>query len=151
MRAFAKRLLPLTFLYTVFGLASAYAQSPAPAVAGAWHLVSISEMGADGKVIAHTNLSGQLLYSSDGHLSVQVSYPPEAAPADNEYVKGGYEASFGRYDVDPQAHTITHHVEGANVASLVGKSLPRRYELSGNRLIIRSTRSDEKWFVTWER
>ena len=29
----------------------------------------------------------------------------------NEYVLGGYEASFGSYDVDDAKHIVTHHVQ----------------------------------------
>jgi hypothetical protein len=42
-------------------------------------------------------------------------------------------------------------VEGALVKALVGKDLPRRYEFDGDRLIVRSTRTDEHWRVVWIR
>ena len=45
--------------------------------------------------------------------------------------QGGYEASYGRYDVDERAQAWTLHVEGAMVRSLVGKDLKRRYQFSG--------------------
>jgi len=35
--------------------------------------------------------------------------------------------------------------------SLLGQDVPRRYELTGRRLVIRSARPDEHWAVTWER
>jgi len=61
------------------------------------------------------------------------------------------EASFGSYDVDETAHTVTHHVQGSITGDLlVGKDLPRRFEFTPDgHLIIRSTRPDEHWFVTW--
>ncbi len=46
---------------------------------------------------------------------------------------------------------MTHRYDGANVRSLLGQDLPRRYELTGQRLVLRSTRPDEHWSVTWER
>ena len=49
----------------------------------------------------------------------------------------------------PLTH-FTFHVEGALVRSLVGKDLPRSFEFSGNQLIVKSTRPDEHWKVTWE-
>ena len=52
---------------------------------------------------------------------------------------------------DDGAHIVTHHLEGANVRALVGKDLPRSYRFENRRLVIRSTRSDEHWSVTWER
>jgi hypothetical protein len=53
--------------------------------------------------------------------------------------------------VDERTHTFNFHVEGALVRSLIGKDLPRRYEFSGNRLIVQSTRPEEQWKVAWER
>ena len=91
-----------------------------------------------------------LIYTRDGHMSVQLMYPPSAAGVSNDYVLNGYEASFGSYDVNEAAHTVTHHVQGSVTRGLVGKDLPRVYQLSGNRLIIRSANPDEHWSVTWE-
>jgi hypothetical protein len=95
-----------------------------------------------------------LVYSRDGHMSVQVMEqdPHAQAPSGPEqYSQGGYEASYGTYQVDERAHTFIFHVEGALVRTLIGKDLPRAYELSENQLIVKSTRSDEHWRVVWER
>jgi hypothetical protein len=34
------------------------------------------------------------------------------------------------------------------VRSLIGKDLPRSFELAGDQLIVKSTRTDEHWKVT---
>ena len=68
-----------------------------------------------------------------------------------QYAQGGYEASYGRYDVDERTHTWTFRVDGALVRRLVGQDLPRRYEFSGRQLIVTSTSPDEHWRVAWER
>jgi len=39
------------------------------------------------------------------------------------YAHDGYEATFGRYEIDDRAHRFTLHVEGALVRSLIGKDL----------------------------
>jgi hypothetical protein len=117
---------------------------------GAWRLVSLEGPGADGKMNRSTDLKGMLLYARDGHMSVQLMYPKSASGLSNDYVKNGYEASFGSYDVNEQAHTVTHHVEGSITEQLVGKDLPRVYQFSDGQLIIKSTRPDERWAVTWE-
>ena len=87
----------------------------------------------------------------DGHISVQLMYPQSASSLSNEYVRNGYEASFGSYAIDENTHTLTHHVEGSITADLlVGKDLPRIYALTTDgRLIIHSAKSDEHWSVTW--
>ena len=113
---------------------------------GAWRLRSMS--GPDGKPITTGSPIGMLIYTRDGHMSVQLMYPDSTVT--NDYVLNGYEASFGSFDVNPSAHTVTHHVRGSVTRGLVGKDLTRRYRLEGSRLIIRSTRADESWQVTWE-
>ena len=117
---------------------------------GAWHLVELDAPGADGKIAPVPGLKGSLIYTRDGHVSVQIMYPEADSALTNEYVKNGYEASFGSYDVDGARHTITHHVQGSVTRGLVGKSLTRVFELSGNRLLIRSVDPQEHWRVTWE-
>jgi len=119
---------------------------------GAWRLVWLEEPGADGKV-HKADCTGLLVYTRDGHMSVQVMYRDSqvgsgAAPA--QYAQGGYEASYGRYQED-DAHTFTFHVEGALVRTLIGKDLKRVYEFSGNQLIVKSPDPNEHWRVAWER
>jgi hypothetical protein len=119
---------------------------------GAWRLAWLEEEGADGKV-HRADCTGLLVYTRDGHMSVQVMYrsPPVATnAAPMQYAQGGYEASFGTYEIDDGAHSFTYHVEGALVRTLVGKDLPRAFELSGKQLIVKSTRPEEHWRVAWE-
>jgi len=119
-------------------------------LAGAWHLVSMEEPGQDGKLTRITDRKGMLLYTRDGHMSVQIMFPKSESALSNDYVKDGYEASFGSYDVNAEAHTVTHHVEGSITPGLVGKDLTRVYQFSNGHLIIKSSRPDERWSVTWE-
>ncbi|MGC1451602.1 MAG: lipocalin-like domain-containing protein [Candidatus Sulfotelmatobacter sp.] len=127
---------------------------------GAWRLAWLEEQGADGKV-HRADCTGLLVYTSDGHMSVQVMYrnppdhskvSPQKTPneAPVQYAQGGYEASFGTYEIDESSHTFSYHVEGALVRTLIGKDLPRGFELSGKQLIVKSTDPDEHWRVGWE-
>jgi hypothetical protein len=150
------RFATLALLFTICGVAQTQSaqNNRAPGsdkdrLIGAWHLVSIA--GPDGKLVTGDLPVGMLVYTRDGHMSVQLMYPKSATTQSNEYVKNGYEASFGGYDVDGKAHTITHHVSGSNTGDLlVGKDLPRVYEFGADgHLIIRSARSDEHWSVQW--
>lgn len=119
---------------------------------GAWRLASIAAPGPDGKPISMNQPTGMLIYTRDGHVSVQLMYPKSASALSNEYVRDGYEASFGSYDVDEATHKVTHHVQGSITRDLlVGKDLPRVYHFSADgHLIIKSARPDEHWSVTWE-
>src|SRR5438270_6968692 len=119
---------------------------------GAWHLAHIDSPGQDGKPVDIPQPKGMLIYTRDGHMSVQLMYPKSANAQSNEYVRDGYEASFGSYDVDEATHTLTHHVLGSVTRDLlVGKNLPRVFQFTGDgHLIIKSVRPDERWSVTWE-
>jgi Lipocalin-like domain len=119
---------------------------------GAWRLAWLEEPGPDGS-IHRADCTGMFVFTRDGHASVQVMYrTPQAgtAAAPVQYAQGGYEATFGRYQVDPSARTFTYHVEGALVRSLIGKDLVRSYEFSGNELIVKSSDAKERWRVAWE-
>ena len=121
-------------------------------VAGAWRLAWLEQQGADGK-IHRAKSTGLLVFTSDGHMSVQVmerNPPTQTAAGPEQYSQGGYEASFGTYEIDESTHTFTFHVEGALVRTLIGKDLPRAFELSGKQLIVKSTRPDEHWRGAWE-
>jgi hypothetical protein len=110
----------------------------------------MEEQGADGKMNHVNDRKGMLLYTRDGHMSVQIMYPKSESALSNDYVQGGYEASFGSYDVNEEAHTVTHHVEGSITRALVGKDLTRVCRFSERQLIIKSSRRDEHWSVAWE-
>jgi hypothetical protein len=77
----------------------------------------------------------------------------ESAPEGNpvKYDQGVYEAYFGAYEVNAEAHTVTHHVKGSLVRVLIGKDLTRVYRFSGGQLILKSSRPDEHWTIAWER
>src|SRR5215469_9211971 len=100
---------------------------------GAWRLAWLEEEGADGKV-HKADCSGLLVSTRDGHISVQIMYrnpEPSNGSAPMHYAQGGYEASFGRYEID-NAHTLTFHVDVALVRTLVGKDLKRSTSFPAN-------------------
>jgi hypothetical protein len=120
---------------------------------GAWRLAWLEGTGADGK-IHRADSTGLLVFTREGHMSVQVmerNLQPQTPAGPEQYSQGGYEASFGTYEIDESTHTFIFHVEGAMVRALIGKDLPRAFELSGKQLIVKSTRPDEHWRVAWER
>jgi len=119
---------------------------------GAWRLAWLEEPGADGQ-IQKADCTGLLVYTRDGHMSVQVMYRnPQTGGQGGpvQYAQGGYEASFGTYQINENGRTFTFHVEGAMVRSLIGKDLRRAFELSGSQLIVRSSDPKERWRVAWE-
>jgi hypothetical protein len=121
---------------------------------GAWRLAWEDEQGTDGKMKHIVDHKGTIVYTRDGHMSVQIMLPgtdPRDVSNPVKYDEGGYEAYYGTYDVNEQAHTVTHHVQGALVRALVGKDLTRVYTFSDRQLILKSSRPDEHWTIAWER
>jgi hypothetical protein len=118
---------------------------------GAWRLAWLEEEGADGQ-IHRADCTGLLVYTRDAHMSVQVMYrnPVGTKAAPVQYAQGGYEASFGTYEIDQRAHSFTYHVEGALLRTLIGKDLKRVHEVSGKLLVVRASSEDEHWRVAWE-
>lgn len=118
---------------------------------GAWRLAWMEEPGPNGKITRLSDRKGTLIYTRDGRMSVQIQFPESQSSVSNDYVLSGYEASFGTYEVNEEAQTVTRHVEGSVTRGLAGKHLTRAYRFSDGRLTMRSVRPDEHWSVTWER
>jgi Lipocalin-like domain len=118
---------------------------------GAWRLAWMEETSPDGKVTRTADRTGTLMYTRDGRMSVQIQFPESQSGVSNDYVLNGYEASFGTFEVNEEAHTITRHVEGSITRGIVGQRLTRAYRFSDGRLTMRSVRPEERWSVTWER
>jgi len=113
---------------------------------GAWRLVSIEEPGENGQV-HKLDCSGMFVFTPEGKASVQLMY--RNASTGSAYAQNGYEASYGSYSIDDSS-IFTFHIDGALVRTLIGKDLKRAYQISGNRLIVKSTDPNEHWKVIWE-
>ncbi len=118
---------------------------------GAWRLAWMEEPGPDGTITRIADRKGTLMYTRDGRMSVQLQFPASQSSVSNDYVLSGYEASFGTYEVNEEAKTVTRHVEGSITRGLVGRSLTRAYRFADGRLTMRSVQPGESWSVTWER
>src|ERR1700722_18896487 len=57
-----------------------------PSLIGAWHLAYIEAPGPDGKPVDIPQPKGILIYTLDGHMSVQLIYPESAHVQSNGYV-----------------------------------------------------------------
>jgi lipocalin-like protein len=120
---------------------------------GAWRYVGTRingskwDRGADPK--------GMIYYGPHGEMAVQIApdvkrtragavmTPQEAFTAAKDYI-----AYFGTYTVDETAGTVTHHRQDSLQPGDSG-DLVRRYELNGDRLVLRAPNSTLE--VTWER
>ena len=159
---------------------SAAQRSPRPSerqiLVGVWELVSLQDHRPNGEVLdwMGTRPTGTLIYSPDGHMSVQIMRNPPSVVAPSMWSSdgrdllpsasaseirdaySGYYAYFGTWDIDEGALTVTHHIRGSMRAGEVGAEYVRPYEVSGDRLLLRSTvspASSEKQtrVITWRR
>ena len=116
---------------------------------GTWQMVTRVDRDAAGNVVPDPSLgtspTGYLIYDAAGHVAVQLmkanrgSNPCEVtapAQANNLAQVGGYDAYFGRYEVNWSAGTVTHILDGALAPADVGRHLSRRFKLDGDTLTI---------------
>lgn len=115
---------------------------------GVWTMVSLEVADASGAMQA-IPYSGQIIFTADGHMAVQ-AMNPDAAAADTPYTRHGYEAQYGRIVVDEANQAFTLTIESALVRGQIGQELHRRYEFSGEQLILLPADPSEGFRVTYE-
>ncbi len=120
---------------------------------GAWRYVGTRING--GNWDRGANPKGMIYYGPHGEMAVQIApdvkrpragavmTPEEAKIALTDYI-----AYFGTYTIDERAGTVTHHRHDSIQPGDSG-DLVRRYELTGDRLVLRAPNSTLE--VTWER
>lgn len=117
---------------------------------GTWRLVSRTVRQADGSESFDSKYGphpvGYISYDRTGYMSVQFMRPDRP----KDVTLDGYEAYFGRYSVDEQKKTVTHHIEGHMLPDRVGQDFLRGIEVKGDELtlIIRNGRSPSGQPVT---
>lgn len=121
---------------------------------GAWRLVSI-EGGANQAALG-TRPTGLIYYDGSGYMAAQIqpdrtrpTWAGTPTPQQALEAISGYTAYFGTYTVDPQAHTVTHHRQGRLDGGAV--DFVRKYEFSGDRLVLTPVSSGPVTHLTWEK
>ncbi|MGE0040435.1 MAG: lipocalin-like domain-containing protein [Vicinamibacterales bacterium] len=86
-----------------------------------------------------------LIYDRSGHFAAQFmkrersgseAADTRAAEANNSRAVGGYDAYFGRYEVNDSSSVVTQRLQGALSAESVGLVVSREMKVEGNRLTI---------------
>jgi len=120
---------------------------------GAWRYIGTRING--GNWDRGANPKGMIYYGPHGAMAVQIApdigrtragavmTPEEAKIALTDYI-----AYFGTYTIDEQAGTVTHHRHDSVQPGDCG-DLVRRFDLNGDRLVLRALNSTLE--VTWER
>ncbi|WP_396599697.1 hypothetical protein [Frigoribacterium sp. R86507] len=120
---------------------------PTSRLTGEWEMTSL-EVGTDGDLSA-VPYSGQVVFTAAGTMAVQAANPDTAAP-DGPYTVDGYEAFYGEVTpVDDDSFTV--EVESALARDLVGQSLARDFEVTGDTLVLTPTDPTEGFRATYAR
>lgn len=152
------RLLCALLLAATALASAAEAQQLAPGeaarrIVGAWRYVSTM---VDGKPRDRgANPSGMIYYGPHGEMSVHIApdrpRPKAGAEPTGEEAKAAiadYISYFGTYSINEAAQTVTHHRKSSIQPGDTGDFV-RRYEFSGDRLVLRPLNSKQE--ITWER
>jgi hypothetical protein len=137
-----------TLVLALLSTTPAFAEGGTSPIIGAWRMTSL-EAGTEGN-LKPVPYSGQVIFSEGGTLSVQAMNPDANAP-ETPYTANGYEAYYGPVTVNDQDKIFTITVESSLVRNLIGQSMKRRFEVSGNTLTLTPDDRAEGWRVTYER
>ena len=117
---------------------------------GTWKLITCQFRSAEGPIDSPYGPDplGRISYDASGNMAVQIlrADRPRFASDDRyngtpEEVRAAFEGSlayFGRYEVDADAGTVTHHVVACTFPNWIGRHQKRHYVFSGNRLALRT-------------
>lgn len=134
----------------VLAYSSAIAQQ-AGNIVGTWELLSYIDTPEKGAPVHPWGQkpSGLLIYDDTGHMAVQIQRTPidkrtakataSLKQAEKIDLLGGYTAYFGKYSVDWQKMTLTHHVEGNLFPVYIGTDQEKYFELSGDQLKLKTS------------
>lgn len=128
--------------------APAFAGDAKSPIIGAWRMTTL-EVGASGNLRA-IPYSGQLVFTQGGTLSVQ-AMNPDATAADTPYTTKAYEAYYGPVEIDDTKNIFAITVESSLVRNLIGQRLERKFEVTGDKLVISPVDAAEDWRVSYDR
>jgi hypothetical protein len=120
---------------------------------GAWRYVGTRING--GNWDRGANPKGVIYYGPHGEMAVQIAPDVKRAragavmtPEEAKIALTDYIAYFGTYTVDARTETVLHHRDDSVQPGDAG-DLVRRFELDGDRLVLRALNSTLE--VTWAR
>jgi len=133
-------------LLVLFCTATLAASAQSSSVVGTWVLTGAYKLLPDGTRASDygDHPHGLVIFTSDGHYSVQIYRAERRKFSSGDKLKGTAEeykeaslsmsVHFGTYSLDPAKHTITFHIDRSSFPNQDDTSQVRPYELSGNEL-----------------
>jgi hypothetical protein len=130
-------------------------------IVGTWRLAEFTLTKPDGEIIypLGKDATGFIMYTPDGYMSAQLMAQGRPVYASGDTFKGtqeemaaaalGYMAYSGKYEVDDEKSTLTHHMEVSMNPTWLGQAQLRNVKLVGNRITI--TTNINTAILIWER
>ena len=133
-------------LLALFCMATLAATAQSPSIVGTWVLTGAYKILPDGTRGSDygDNPHGLVIFTSDGHYSVQIYRAQRLKFSSGDKLKGTAEeykeaalstsVHFGTYSLDPVKHTITFHVDRSSFPNQDDTTQVRPYELKGSEI-----------------
>ena len=131
-------------------------------VVGVWSLVSYQSQDDEGNVIypLGKDATGFIMYHPEGYMSAQLMQQGRPAYASGDLHEGtkdemaeaamGYLAYAGKFEVNEETSTLTHHMEVSMNPTWLGQQQPRVGSIEGDILsIYNGLNPDQK--LVWKR
>jgi len=143
MNSFVTAKVTLLVFLIVFAI-SACTDEDKNAIVGTWKLVRFENFDKGGSSHPFGEKPiGYFIYTQDGRVSIHIQTAEQPqdwtslkAPPDEGGPGPWYVGYFGRYSLDLDAGTVTHHVEGGTILGYPGTDQERPFVLDGDRLVI---------------
>lgn len=133
----------LVFPFAASATAAKPRRDPKNPMLGSWGLMSASTVRRDGTTTPLNGkpgpYSGLIVYQPNGMMAVQIAYPRQGIANDAEFSAlsadqrlaylDSYYAYFGRYEFDPIASIVHHHVQSSLDPSEIGIHYRRKVAL----------------------
>jgi len=122
------------------------ATAQSTSIVGTWALTAAEKILPNGTRVSDygPNPHGLVIFTSDGHYSVQIYRADRTKFASGNKLKGtaeeykdavlGMSVHFGTYSVDPAMHTITFHVDRSSYPNQDDTTQVRPYRRNGDEL-----------------
>jgi Lipocalin-like domain len=133
-------------LLALFCIATLAATAQSSSIAGTWVLTGAYKILPDGTRASDygNNPHGLVIFTSDGHYSVQIYRAERQKFSSGDKLKGTAEeykeaclstsVHFGTYSLDPVKHTITFHIDRSSFPNQDDTTQVRPYVMSGSEL-----------------
>jgi len=131
-------------------------------IVGVWSLVSFQDRDQNGKTFypLGEDATGFIMFHPEGYMSAQLMQQGRAPYQSGDTLKGtteemaeaahGYLAYAGKYDVDEEERTLTHHMEVSMNPTWLGQQQPRIAVIEGDILTIHNGLNPNQKLV-WKR